>query len=667
MRFAMKFALSLSIVISLFLASCAAPTPTSTPTPPPTSTSTPTVAPPLPYLEPSLPLEARVDDLLAHMTLEDKLGQMTQVEKGSMKMDDVAPYRIGSVLSGGGGSPLHNDPSGWVRMTGNFQRRTLQTPLQIPLLYGVDAVHGHNNLLNATIFPHNIGLGAANDPDLVRRIAQATAIEMMATGIPWNFAPTIAVPQDIRWGRTYEGFSESLEIVTRLGAAYIEGLQAFPAGYKPAPGQTLFAAATPKHFLGDGGTAWNTSRTIGYALDQGDMQMDEAAVRELFLPPYRAAVQSGALVVMASYSSWNGVKMHAHRYLLTDVLKNELGLAGFVVSDWQAVDQIYPGDLYRSIVTAINAGVDMVMVPKDYLTFLRHLRAGVESGEIPMERINDAARRILRVKFALGLFERPTPIGQEETLAALQARIRSPEHLALAREAVQKSLVLLKNEGQTLPLDKNTPLVFVAGEGASNLARQTGGWTVDWQGKEGFRAAGTTLLQAVQAAVGPQTRVVFDKTGQFAEDKDENGQPFRADVGIVVLAEFPYAEGAGDSADLTLPQEDIAALRAMRERAERVVVVLFSGRPVIITDLLPLADAWVAAWLPGSEGAGLTDVLFGDAPFTGKLPYTWPRRVSQLPMNINNLDGKTGCEGPLFPFGYGLTTDAPSPVILECR
>ncbi len=665
----MKFLLSLSIVLSLLLTACAAPTPQ------PTLTSAPTAAPTnpaptaslLPYLNPSLPLEARLDDLLARMTLEDKLGQMTQVEKGSMKIDDVAPYRIGSVLSGGGGSPIQNDPSGWVRMTGNFQRRALQTPLQIPLLYGVDAVHGHNNLLNATIFPHNIGLGAANDPDLVRRIAQATALEMMATGIPWNFAPTIAVPQDIRWGRTYEGFSESTEIVTRLGAAYIEGLQAFPVGYKPAPGQTLFAAATPKHFLGDGGTAWNTSRTIGYALDQGDMQMDEAEVRELFLPPYRAAVQAGAQVVMASYSSWNGVKMHAHRYLLTDVLKGELGFSGFVVSDWQAVDQIYPNDQYQSIVAAINAGVDMVMVPTNYLPFLRHLRTAVERGDIPPKRIDDAARRILRVKFSLGLFERPTPVDQEETISALQARIRSPEHLTLAREAVQKSLVLLQNEDQTLPLDKNTRLVFVAGEGAANLARQTGGWTVDWQGKEGFRATGTTLLQAVQAAVSPQTRVVFDKTGQFAEEKDENGQPLRADVGIVVLAELPYAEGAGDSATLSLPEEDLEALRALRERAEKVVVVIFSGRPVILTDLLPLADAWVAAWLPGSEGAGVTDVLFGEVQFSGKLPYTWPRRVEQLPLNINNMDGKTGCDGPLFPFGYGLTTDAPSPEVLTCK
>ncbi|MCS6994836.1 MAG: glycoside hydrolase family 3 C-terminal domain-containing protein [Anaerolineales bacterium] len=666
----MRFLLSRLAALSLLLVSCAAPTPTAAPTLPPTSTTAPSPAPSPtvlpPYRDPSLPVEARIDDLLARMTLEDKLGQMTQVEKGAMKLGDVAPYRIGSVLSGGGGSPLQNDPAGWVRMTGNFQQRALETPLQIPVLYGVDAVHGHNNLLNATIFPHNIGLGAANDPDLARRIARATAIEMMATGIPWNFAPTIAVPQDIRWGRTYEGFSENTEIVTRLGAAYIEGLQAFPDGYVPAPGQTLFVAATPKHFLGDGGTLWETSKTPGYRLDQGDMQMDDAAVRALFLPPYRAAVQSGALVVMASYSSWNGVKMHAHRYLLTDVLKGELGFRGLVVSDWQAVDQIYPGDLYRSIVTAINAGVDMVMVPTDYLTFLRHLRAAVERGDIPPERIDDAVRRILRVKFALGLFERPAPLGQEETLAAFQARIRSPEHLALAREAVRKSLVLLKNEGQTLPLDKNTPLIFVAGEGAVNLARQTGGWTVDWQGKEGFRTAGTTLLQALQAAIGPQTRVVFDKTGQFAAEKDENGQPLKADVGLVVLAEFPYAEGAGDSASLTLPNEDLQALRALRERADRVVVVIFSGRPVIITDLLPLAEAWVAAWLPGSEGAGVTDVLFGDAPFTGKLPYTWPRRVEQLPMNIHNAAGKTGCDGPLFPFGYGLTTEELSPVILEC-
>ncbi len=673
----MKRAVYFFLTLSLLLSACAAPT--AAPTQAPTSSIAPTAAPPEPspttpifsYLDSSLPVEARLDDLLARMSLEDKLGQMTQVEKGSMQLQDVQRYRIGSVLSGGGGSPANNTPEAWARMVGNFQKLALGAPLRLPILYGVDAVHGHNNLLNATIFPHNIGLGAANDPDLVRRIAQATAIEMMATGIPWNFAPVVAVPQDIRWGRTYEGFSEDTEIVTRLGAAYIEGLQAFPAGYQPAPGQVIFTAATAKHYIGDGGTDWDTSKMtsmgVRYALDQGDMQMDETAMRELFLPPYQAAIQSGVRTVMASFSSWNGVKMHANRYLLTDVLKGELGFTGFIVSDWQAVDQIYPNDLYQSIVTAINAGVDMVMVPYDYKTFLSHLRAGVENGDIPQERIDDAVRRILRVKFELGLFARPTPIGVETSLTALQQNIRSPEHLALAREAVQKSLVLLKNEGQTLPLEKNTPLIFVAGVGANSLNKQLGGWTIDWQGKEGFRAAGITLLQAIQAAVSPDTRVVFDEKGLFAEEKDTDGQPLKAEIGIVIIGEFPYAEGVGDSADLALPQEDIEALRAMRERAEKVVVVIFSGRPVIITDLLPLAEAWVAAWLPGSEGAGITDVLFGDVQFSGKLPYTWPRSVSQLPMNINNPANKTGCDGPLFPFGYGLTTDAPSPEILDCK
>lgn len=647
------------VLLSLVLSACA-PAVTAPVEP------SPTPRPDYPYLDPSQPVEARVEDLLGRMSQDDKLGQMTQVEKNAIQILDIQEYRIGSILSGGGGSPAKNTPEAWVEMVGSFQQVALSTPLGIPLIYGVDAVHGHNNLMNATIFPHNIGLGAANDPDLVRRIAQATAEEMMATGVPWSFSPVVAVPQDSRWGRTYEGFSESTEIVTRLGAAYVEGMQSFPTGQSPSQGQTIFAAVTAKHFIGDGGTAFGTSTTNNmntkYLLDQGDMQMDEQMVRSLFLPPYKAAIDAGARTVMVSYSSWNGTKMHAQKYLITDVLKAELGFTGFVVSDWQAVDQIYPGDLYKSVVASINAGVDMVMVPTDYKTFIYNLRTGIQKGDISQERIDDAVRRILRVKFELGLFEHPMP-----DTTALQTTIRSPEHLALAREAVQKSLVLLKNDNQTLPLDKNTPLVFVAGKAAGSMLKQLGGWTISWQGEKGFNTAGTSIIDGLKAAVGKDTKVVLNANAMFKNEVDANGKPQIADIGIVVVGEYAYAEGVGDSADLGLPAEDIKAIERMRERAKKVVVIVLSGRPVIITDQLPLADAWVAAWLPGSEGAGVTDVLFGDVQFSGKLPYTWPRSVEQMPININNLGNRTGCEGPLFPFGYGLTTSDPSPEILDCK
>ncbi len=661
--------LSYCVLVVLVLLSACAPAVTAPVEP------TVTPRPDYPYLDPSQPVEARVEDLLARMSQDDKLGQMTQVEKNAIQILDIQEYRIGSILSGGGGSPAKNTPEAWVEMVGSFQQVALSTPLGIPLIYGVDAVHGHNNLMNATIFPHNIGLGAANDPDLVRRIAQATAEEMMATGVPWSFSPVVAVPQDARWGRTYEGFGENTEMVTRLGAAYVEGMQSFPEGQKPSQGQIIFAAATAKHFIGDGGTAFGTSTTNNmnkqYLIDQGDMQMDEQMVRSLFLPPYKAAVDAGARTVMVSYSSWNGTKMHAQKYLLTDVLKGELGFTGFVVSDWQAVDQIYPGDLYKSVVASINAGVDMVMVPTDYKTFIYNLRTGVQKGDIPQERIDDAVRRILRVKFELGLFEHPIPLrsasGTLPDTSALQTTIRSEEHLALAREAVQKSLVLLKNENQTLPLDKNTPLIFVAGKAAGSMLKQLGGWTISWQGEKGFNTAGTSIIDGLKAVVGKDTKVVLNANAMFKNEVDADGKPQIADIGIVVVGEYAYAEGVGDSADLGLPAEDIKAIERMRERAKKVVVIILSGRPVIITNQLPLADAWVAAWLPGSEGAGVTDVIFGDVQFSGKLPYTWPRSVEQMPININNLGNRTGCEGPLFPFGYGLTTADASPEILDCQ
>ncbi len=355
-----------------------------------------------------LPVEERVSALLSEMTLAEKIGQMTQVEKNSIREGDITRYFIGSILSGGGGYPDPNTPEAWASMVDAFQREALTTRLAIPILYGVDAVHGHGNLHGATIFPHEIGLGATRDAELVRRIGQATAEEMLATGIPWNFAPVVAVTQDIRWGRTYESYGEDAALVTELGQAYIQGLQSIPEGFAAAAGQDLFVLATPKHFLGDGGTAYGTSTQVifkPYLLDQGDMRLDEAGIRGLFLPPYQAAVESGARSVMVSFSSWNGVKMHAQDYWITDVLKGELGFQGFVVSDWGGMDQI-SSDYYDSIVTGVNAGIDMNMVPYDYLRFLDTMTQAVHEGDISLARIDDAVRRILTVKMELGLFER---------------------------------------------------------------------------------------------------------------------------------------------------------------------------------------------------------------------------------------------------------------------
>jgi beta-glucosidase len=643
------------LVCAVLLVACQAQ-PTPQPTLAPTEAATPMpTADAFLYRDPAQPLAARVDDLLARMTLAEKIGQMTQVEKNSIEPEDIAEYAIGSILSGGGGSPIENTAAGWAAMTDGFQQYALQTRLAIPLIYGVDAVHGHGNLHGATIFPHNIGLGATRDADLVERIGRATAAELAATGIWWNFAPVVAAPQDIRWGRTYEGYSENTALVSELGAAYLRGLQGADLS------DPLAVLATAKHFVGDGGTQFGTSTTNifqPYLLDQGDMLVDEATLRANFLPPYQAAIQAGAQSIMVSFSSWNGVKMHAQKYLLSDVLKGELGFAGFLVSDWQGIDQI-PGDYPSDVVTSINAGLDMVMVPYDYKTFIAALTQAVDKGDVPMSRIDDAVRRILTVKFQLGLFEQP--YSDPATLAL----VGSDEHRALAREAVRKSLVLLKNDAHTLPLSKETPLIFVAGQAADDIGLQSGGWTIEWQGKTGNITPGTTIVDGLKQTVSASARVEFNRFGKFDNFVDAQGNPEIADVGIVVLAEQPYAEGVGDRADLRLAESDSALIDRVRERSQRLVVVLLSGRPLIITEQLPGADAFVAAWLPGTEGQGVADVLFGDFEFTGKLPYTWPRWNEQLPFDFASLPSE-GCDAPLFPFGYGLTIADPSPTMPDC-
>ena len=616
-------------------------------------TITPTPLPPLPtpvadapYKNPQLPVEERVDDLLARMSLAEKIGQMTQIEKNSLPNGVVvAEEYIGSVLSGGGGSPNINTPNRWAGMIDGFQKYALQTRLGIPLLYGVDAVHGHNNARSAVIFPHNIGLGAAADEDLLRRIGRVTASEMVATGATWNFAPVIAVPQDIRWGRTYEGYSENTDLVSRLGTAYLQGLQG------QSLSDPLSVLGTLKHYIGDGGTAWGTSTTENYQLDQGVTEVDEATLRALFLPPYQAGLAAGARSVMASFSSWGGMKMHAQKYLLTDVLKGELGFDGFVVSDWGGVDQISP-DYYTSVVSSINAGIDMNMVPYDYNRFIFTLTQAVENGDVPMSRIDDAVRRILRVKFELGLFEHPN--SNEDQLPL----VGSQEHRAVAREAVAKSLVLLKNDQNALPLSKSAPLIYVAGVGANDIGMQSGGWTIEWQGALGNITPGTTILRAITSTVKAGTVVKYNPAGNFAAGKV-------ADACVAVVGEQPYAEGRGDKADLSLAPADVQMIEGMRDKCQKIVVVLLSGRPMIVTEQLAQWDAFVAAWLPGTEGQGVADVLFGDAEFTGKLPYTWPRWNNQLPFDFASLP-TAGCDAPLFSYGYGLTTKDQSPLIPDC-
>jgi beta-glucosidase len=654
----MKRILSFLLLAFLLSACGAGEIPTSEVTAKPTGTPAPEA---VLYTDPSQPVEARLEDLLKRMTLDEKIGQMTQVEKNSIKPDDITKYYIGSILSGGGGYPKKNTPQDWYAMVEGFQKEALATRLAIPILYGVDAVHGHGNLKNATIFPHNIGLGAANNPELVEKIGRATAEEILATGIPWNFSPVVAVVQDIRWGRTYEGYSENSEIVTSLGTAYIKGMQTLRDGDAVSPSQSIFTLATPKHFIGDGATIWGSSRTENYKLDQGNMQVPESVLRELYLPPYQSAVQAGALNVMASFSSWKGIKMHAQQPLLTGILKEELGFHGFIVSDWQAMDQIDPDDYYASIVTSVNAGVDMNMVPYDYVKFIETMRQAVSNGDIPESRVDEAVRRILRVKFALGLFEQPMPDTK------YQATIRSREHLELARQAVRESLVLLTNIDNILPLSKDTPVIFVAGQGANDIGMQSGGWTLEWQGKTGNDNEGTTILSGIKAAVISGTRVEYNREADFSEFKDADGNPLLAEVGIVVFAEKPYTEGVGDTEDISLNKKEVQLLQAMQKQSESIVVILLSGRPRVITEQLPIADAWVAAWLPGTEGGGVSDVLFGDYPFTGKTAYSWPRSNEQLPINANNAAEKTGCDAPLFPFGYGLSYGEPTPQILECK
>lgn len=578
-----------------------------------------------------------VESLLAEMTLLEKIGQMAQVSNDSISPGQVADHAIGSVLSGGNGNPTPNTPAVWADMVGSFVDASADTRLGIPLVYGVDAVHGHASVRGATVFPHNIGLGAAGSPDLVERTGRATAAEMQATGVRWTFGPTVAVPQDIRWGRTYEGFGRDPALVSKLAAASVKGLQ----GHAGGPPSVLACA---KHFVGDGATAWGTAPRLDFVdwwdgwgdawqMDQGDSRISEQALRSVHLAPYRAAVDAGVMTVMASYSSWNGVKLHAHGYLLTDVLKGELGFEGFVVSDWMGVDQIAPG-YEDSLVTAINAGVDMVMIPIDYPRFIDAMKSIVSDGRIPVGRIDAAVRRILTAKHRAGLFDEEWDQPPLDVLG-------SEEHRSLAGEAVRRSAVLLKNDG-ALPLSSSPAWLEVAGSAADDIGLQCGGWTVGWQGAAGPVTEGTTLLEGLRSAF-PEAR--FHPEGRFPEEA-------RSGVGIVCIGERPYAEGPGDCAVPEPTRHDRAIFARMRARSEKLILIVYSGRPLLMPDLVAQADAVIAAWLPGSEGAALVDLVVGAHRFEGRSPQPWP----QAPSDFDDDRAR-----PLFGVGHGLDNRIPVP------
>ncbi|MEW1836807.1 glycoside hydrolase family 3 N-terminal domain-containing protein [Nonomuraea angiospora] len=575
-----------------------------------------------PYQDPSLPVPTRVADLMSRMTLDEKLGQMTQAERGSVSNSDVTTYRLGSVLSGGGSAPSPNTAASWADMYDGFQNAALATPLGIPILYGADAVHGHNNVVGATIFPHNIGLGATRDPALVERVGRAVAEEVSGTGIDWDFAPCLCVARNDRWGRTYESFGETPELPSSM-ATIVTGLQGATLN---GPASVL---ATAKHYVGDGGTTGG--------VDQGDTQLSEADLRAIHLPPFRAAVERGVGSVMTSFSSWNGARLHGHQYLITTVLKGELGFSGFVVSDWNGIDQIdgAPGTSALDVRTAVNAGIDMVMVPTTWRQFIDLLRAEVQAGRVTTARVDDAVRRILTKKFELGLFEKPL------TDRSYTSTVGSAAHRALAREAVAKSQVVLKNAGNVLPLARGGK-IFVAGRSADNIGNQSGGWTISWQGSSGNITPGTTILQGIRNSAGSGTTVTYSQDGTGIDSS------YR--VAVAVVGETPYAEGQGDRpGSLGLDAVDLNTIANLRASGVPVVVVLVSGRPLDVASQLSGWNALVAAWLPGTEGQGVADVLFGTTPPTGKLPVTWMSSASQQP--INSGDGKT----PLFPYGFGLT------------
>lgn len=567
-------------------------------------------------------IEQKVDSLLALMTLEEKIGQMTQVRHfDNITEDDIALKFIGSVIHTDGPDPGEG-AAGWQAKFISLQKKALSTRLGIPLLFGVDAVHGQNTYDGATIFPHNIGMGATQNATLVEEAAAITAIEVQATGINWVFSPCIAIPYNEKWGRVYEAFSESTELTQELTKASIRGHQGDLS-------KSNTVLATAKHYIGDGST--------DFGREGGNTTISNQEVYERLMPPYRDAVNEGVGSVMVSFNNLSDKSMHAHKEMITDTLKGSLGFEGIVLTDWKGYSRFGENDI-------INAGVDMVMaVDGDLDPFQNGLKAGVESKYVSQERVDDAVRRILRQKFRLDLFKNPFPD------ANLISEIGSASHRNKARQAVRESLVLLKNKNKALPIDKKTHKIVVVGEHANNSGLQSGGWTIAWQGgTENYKGA-TTILEGIQKI--SEGTVVFDAEGV--------GNHIDADVAIIVVGETPYAEFMGDingetSYQLTLTEAHQNYIKTYKDKGVKVIVVMISGRPLVVTNQIEQSDAFVAAWLPGSEGDGIAEVLFGDYNFTGKLPHSWPKSVDDFKGRFgpNFWDSSIT---PLFPYGYGLS------------
>lgn len=586
---------------------------------------------------------AKVDELMSNMTIAQKIGQMTQAERLSCTPAETKAFHLGSVMCGAGSVPGNNKLKDWLTMADSYwQTSSIQDECHhgIPIIFGADAIHGHNNLREATIFPHNIGLGAANDPALIKEIAIITRKEVLASGLDWVFAPNLAVAKNEQWGRFYESFSQSPELTNKYVGNIITGLQ-----------NTLHTEgviACAKHWVGDGATS--------HGIDQGDAKISWQELNENHISPYITAIKSGVMTVMASFNSWNGDKCHGHKFLVTDVLKKQLNFSGFVVSDMNGIDYL-SDDFYISIAQGVNSGIDMFMVSDNWQQFILHLHNHVELGTVPLSRINDAVRRILTVKVAMGLLDAPKP---SKRIRANHKSFGSLEHRKVAREAVRKSLVLLKNNNNFLPLNKNAR-ILVTGKNANNIGHQCGGFTIQWQGISGndeFTKA-SSIWHGIKN-VAPNA--ILTESLDSIEVKDH-------DVAIVVIGETPYAEGFGDIRDgdniiieagsqingqinvsepygnsIELQQlhpEDYVIIKELNDKGLPVVVVLISGRTLVINSELELASAFIAAWLPGTEGQGVSDVLFGDFNFQGKLSFDWPKASSKGAL-------------PLFPQGFGL-------------
>ena len=572
--------------------------------------------------------EKKIDSIISLMTIEEKIGQMTQVDQQFLDdIQDISNYSIGSLLSGGGSKPDTNSFEAWANMYDKYQKIAMTSRLGIPLIYGVDAVHGHNNVKGATIFPHNVGLGCANDYELCRKVSKVTAVEVAATGINWNFSPCIAIPQNEKWGRHYEGYSEHVDIVSNMGEASIIGYQTNELG---SVNHSIVACA--KHFIGDGATIWGTGMgNKPDKIDRGNVQISDSLIRIKYLPPYQKAIDAGVGTIMASFNSINDLKCHANGYLFNDLLKGEMGFDGFVISDWQGIDEI-PGDYKSDIVKSVNAGLDMIMVPgnvkgggQHYKTFIKLFKEAVDEGLILEERLDDAVRRILRIKFRSGLMD--SPLADRNLLE----KVGSDEHKAIAREAVQKSLVLLKNDG-VLPLvsSKN---YYVTGSGSDDIGKQCGGWTIKWQGDLGNITPGTSIIDGIEE---------YATTNRNSKNK-------KFDAAIVVVGEDPYTEMKGDSDQLYLSKKDIKSINEVKKMNIPYVIVLITGRPLIVDEVIDNSNAFLVAWLPGTEGGGVADILFGEKNLQGKLSFSWPKVMDDIPCNYDN-----NCE-PLFPIGFGLT------------